>query len=208
MTGAAESVSAAFLADPASWLGSRLDAMPCKVEVIPLKEALMRECEPGKGGCVREFLRNAIADEKAAIEALPSDGQSLRGDQVEKLRKREKGGEERPSVDVYLRMPDCLMLVECKYRAHPDTAIVKSVEAFDRAVMRKFRASREFLACQGCRALAEDSVVLFNAESKEKVLSMFLRLQLQDDRRTLRSFRILDTCGFRDEYMKTVALSQ
>lgn len=197
-------LSSFFLIDPGSWLGSRLDCG--KLESVPLKVALAHECTPNKGAKCRESLQIALDRELMTLAGLAEDGHALRLDRVEALRSQSCGGDAQPSVDVCIRMREELMLVECKYKATPETSIVKSVAAFDRSVIRKFSASHSFLTHEGACQFHNDKIVLFNADSKEKVLSMFLRVCLEEEGSALQEYRIMDTVEFWNTYHTDFAL--
>ena len=93
-------------------------------------------------------------------------------------------------------------MIECKYRASPETKIVSSVTAFQKEIVEKFKNSRIFILKQSERQISGDCVVLFNSESAEKVKAMFFRLQLEDDDNKLFSeYRIMDTETFCHEYL-------
>jgi len=191
-------LSSLFLIEPGSWLGNQLDCG--KLESVSLKVALAHECRPNKGESYRDAVRIALNRETMTIEELTEDGHALRLDRIEALRAQSCGEDTQPSVDVCIRMRDNLMLVECKYKAMPETSIVKSIAAFNHSVVRKFSASHSFLAHEGACRFHDDKIVLFNADSKEKVLSMFLRVCLEDAGKALREYRIMDTVEFWSTY--------
>ena len=88
------------------------------------------------------------------------------------------------------------MLVECKYKAMPETSIVKSVKTFRETVCRKFDASQSFYAHEGATSFLDERIVLFNRESKDLVVSMFNRLKLEGPDSSLRRYQIMDTHDF------------
>ena len=138
-----------------------------------------------------------MAAELKTIASLPNGGCALRGDKVAKLYAREMGICARKSVDVCADSTSGILLIECKYRAQPETQIVKDVRSFRENVLQKFEETVSFLAEQTTRRIYGRFVVLFNAESLQKVNSMFMRLKLEDDdRRLFANFDILDTKSF------------
>ena len=183
-----------FHLSPKSWLGKRLDSG--RQEVVSPKEALVCECKPPKNEPIQEALQPSLERELSVISSLPTDGFALRTDRVETLRAKETGEPLRPSVDICIRAGKSLLLVECKYRAMPETQIVKSVKTFQNTVARKFDASQSFYANEGATRFFSDRIVLFNAASKDKVLNMFRRLQLEETDSPLRIYKIMDTEGF------------
>ena len=191
--------SALFFLSPESWLGKRLDGASQSMVISP-KETFLDECRPKKGAPVSEELQTSLVHEMSEIESLSDAGVALRADHIEDLRVKEVGGSRNPSVDVCIRAGTALMLVECKYRAMPETSIVKSVKTFQEKVCRKFDASQSFYAHEGVQTFWDERIVLFNCESKDKVLSMFRRLQLEDSDSSLRRYLILDTRDFRVKY--------
>ena len=195
--------SSLFHLRPDSWLGGLLDSG--RQEVVPPKAALSFECRQNKGECIREDLVETLQREQVAIESCPSCGHALRGDRVETARAYMACEDHKPSVDIVMALPETLLLVECKYKALPETRIVKTIEAFDANVMRKFRASREFFSQQGATAFAPDAVVLFNADSIDKVASMFNRLKLENDAEELRFYKVMDTAQFDQTFLQAFA---
>ena len=185
-----------------SWLGKRLDNG--LQQVVSPKEALACECQPRENGAIQESLQASLARELSVISTLPTEGFALRTDRVEVFRAKETGEPLRPSVDICIRAGDSLMLVECKYRAMPETQIVKSVKAFQNTVARKFDTSQSFYANEGATRFFSDRIVLFNAASKDKVLNMFRRLQLEDTDSPLRMYKIMDTEGFWATYHEII----
>ncbi len=185
-----------------SWLGSLLDSG--RQEVVTPKRALACECKPNKGDSTNGMLRESLKRESLVIEGLPDVGFSLRADRIEVMRARESGESRSPSIDVCARAGENLLLIECKYKAMPETTIVKSIDAFNFSVARKFDASRRFFSKEGANSFVEDYVVLFNADSKDKVVSMFNRLQLETGGASLRQYKIMDTADFRERYGSVV----
>ena len=112
--------SSQFFLSPESWLGRWLDSDGQALVVLP-KVALSHECQAQKGETVPEELRMSLEREMSEIDAIPDTGVALRSDRVEALRAREFGESQNPSVDVCIRAGRALMLVECKYRAMPET---------------------------------------------------------------------------------------
>jgi len=195
-------LSALFRVSSAEWLGLCLDSGI--QDVCSIRSALAFECKQKKGQSPRLDLQEALDREMAVINQIPDVGFALRGDNVEKARAAEFKEDLMPSVDVYVAGTGELLMVECKYRAVPETQIVKSVESFTDSVARKFDAAIAFLKSQGAAAIANDRIVLFNAESKDKVISMFKRLQLQDDATALKPYCVMDTEGFWQTYQQTI----
>lgn len=182
-----------------SWLGMRLDGNEHS-QVYSMREALTFECKPGKGESPQADLQNALKEELQFINLLPCGGLALRGDVIEASWSSEFHVDRRPSVDVFACGMNDLLLVECKYRAVPETQIVKSIEAFRHSVSRKFDATTSFLTEQGANSIANVRVVLFNAESIDKVLSMFNRLRLEDENSELGLYQLMDTRDFGTRY--------
>lgn len=195
--------SALFHLSSESWLGKRLDD-GWRLVVSP-KEALACECKPAKGEILREDLRASLEHELAVIWSLPDTGVALRSDRIEALRAKEFGESQNPSVDICIRTETAILLVECKYKAMPETSIVKSVKTFHETVCRKFEATQSFYAHEGVHAFLDERIVLFNGESKDKVVSMFNRLKLEDADSSLRRYLIADTYGFWMRYRSFVA---
>lgn len=181
---------------PSSWLARQLDEGRC--QICTLKEALAYECKPNKHEELQSDLREAVETELGVITALPNGGSAIRCDLVEKLHASEFDEEQKPSVDICSGTWPELLLVECKYKAMPETSIVKTISAFDYNVGRKFAATASFLWDEGATSISSRRIVLFNAGSKDKVLSMFRRLLLEvDDEDTdLKSYLIMDTLEF------------
>lgn len=190
---------------PASWLGMRLDSG--RQEIITPKKALARECLPSKGDKLDEALKQSLAYESMVIDGLPDIGLALRSDKVEAKRAREFGESKFPSVDVCVRAGESLMFVECKYKAMPETSIVKSIDEFNVKVVRKFEASQCFYSNEGATLFFGDCIVLFNADSKDKVISMFRRLQLETEGASLQQYKIMDTADFWERY-KSIIVSE
>lgn len=189
-----------FGLNPSSWLARQLDAGRC--QICTLKEALAYECRTNKHEELRPDLRESVEVELDVIAALPNGGTAIRCDQVEKLRASKFGEEQKPSVDICSGAGPELLLVECKYKASPETSIVKTISAFDYNVGRKFAATTSFLRDEGMSSISSQRIVLFNAGSKDKVLSMFRRLLLEvdDDDNDLKSYLIMDTMEFHANY--------
>ena len=185
-----------FGLEPASWLARQIDEGRCRV--CTLKDALACECRPNKHEELRFDLRESVEAELGVIMALPNGGFAIRSDQVEKLRASELRESPKPSVDICSGAGPELLLVECKYKALPETSIVKTISAFDYSVGRKFAATESFLRNEGVSSISSQRIVLFNAGSKDKVLSMFMRLQLEvdDDDTDLKSYLIMDSMAF------------
>lgn len=185
-----------FGLNPSSWLARKLDEGRC--QICTLKEALACECRPNKHEELRSDLRESLEAELGVITALPNGGFVIRCDQVEKLRASELRESPKPSVDICSGAGPELLLVECKYKALPETSIVKTISAFDYNVGRKFVATESFLRNEGASAISSQRIVLFNAESKDKVMSMFKRLPLEvdGDDSDLKSYLIMDTMEF------------
>ncbi len=179
---------------PDSWLGVRIRSG--RQEIVLLKKALMYECRLQKYVEADEPLHRMIEAELRVINVLSDKGYSLRVDGVETARAEESQESRQPSVDIAVSMPACLLMVECKYRAFPETSIVKSIEAFTANIVRKFEASQRFFEQEGCTSFCPERIVLFNALSKEKVISMFRRLQLENEGRLLHHYKIMDTADF------------
>lgn len=187
-----------------SWLGLRLDGSECN-QVYSMREALAFECKAGKGESPQSDLQNALKEELQLINQLPEGGLALRGDVIESAWSSEFRVDKRPSVDILSRGPEDLLLVECKYRAMPETKIVKTIEAFRYNVSRKFDATISFLSEQGVQRVADVRVVLFNAGSIDKVLNMFNRLRLEDEDSELSVYQLMDTCDFGKRYADRLA---
>ena len=185
-----------FGLEPTSWLVRQIDEGRC--QICPLKEALACECRPNKHEELRSDLCELVEDELGVITALPNGGTAIRCDLVEKQRASELGEGQKPSVDICSGAGPELLLVECKYKTLPETSIVKTISAFDYNVGRKFAATTSFLRNEGVPSISSKRIVLFNAGSKDKVLSMFRRLLLEedDDDNDLRSYLIMDTMEF------------
>lgn len=181
-----------------SWLGKRLDSG--RQEVVSPKRALACECKPNKGDTVVEVLKASVERESAVIDGLPEVGFALRADRVEAKRAEECKEQALPSVDVCIRTGAALMLVECKYKAMPETSIVKSIDAFNSYVVRKFESSLSFFRTEGASSFSSDRIVIFNAASKDKVISMFRRLQLELNDKSLSKYKIMDTADFWMQY--------
>ena len=190
--------SALFHLSPESWLGKKLDA-DARLVVSP-KVALSFECQPTKGAEASKELKERLVSEQGVIDGLPDVGFALRADRIEALRGKEFGDGQCPSVDLCIRTRESLILVECKYKALPETSIVKSVKVFNSTVARKFDAAQSFYRHEGARQFFDERIVLFNGDSVDKVLSMFRRLQLENEGRPLRQYVIVDTNGFWSRY--------
>ena len=187
-----------FHLSSASWLGVRLESG--RQEVVSPKKALACECKPNKGDTVADVLKASLELESAVIDGLPEMGFALRADRVEAKRAEECKEHASPSVDVCIRAGTTLMLVECKYKAMPETSIVKSIDAFNFYVVRKFESSMSFFRTEGANSFFNDRIVIFNAASKDKVISMFRRLQLELNDKSLNQYKIMDTADFWMQY--------
>ena len=196
------SKSELFHLAPESWLGLRLDSG--RQEIITPKKALACECLLNKGDKLDEALKLPLAQESRMVEELPDIGFALSSDKIEAKRAKECGESPSPSVDVCIRAGENLMLVECKYKAMPETSIVKTIDAFNFTVVRKFEASRRFYLHEGAHSFVDDCIVLFNGDSKEKVISMFRRLQLETEGTSLRQYKIMDTADFWQQYESVI----
>lgn len=192
-------LSEQFHVCPDSWLGLRLDGNEHN-QVYSMREALKFECKAGKGESPQPDLQNALKEELQLIDQMPAGGLVLRGDVIEAAWSSEFHVDKRPSVDILSSGADDLLLVECKYRAMPETQIVKTIEAFRSNVSRKFDATMSFLTEQGVHGTADVRVVLFNAGSIDKVLNMFNRLRLEDEYSELSAYRLMDTNDFGKSY--------
>lgn len=192
------SKSKLFHVAPESWLGLRLDSG--RQEVVSPKKALACECKPNKGDTVADVLKASLELEAAFIDKLPEVGFALRADRIEAKRAEECKEQTSPSVDVCIRAGAALMLVECKYKAMPETSIVKSVDSFNFSVARKFESSLSFFRTEGASSFSSDRIVIFNAASKDKVISMFRRLQLELNDKSLSQYKIMDTADFWMQY--------
>lgn len=192
-------LSEQFHVCPDSWLGLRLDGSGHN-HVYSMRDALRLECKAGKGESSQPDLQNALEEELQLINRLPAGGPALRGDVIEAAWSSELRVDKHPSIDVLSSGADDLLLVECKYRAMPETQIVKTIEAFRYNVSRKFDATISFLSEQGVHGIADVRVVLFNAGSIDKVRNMFNRLRLEDEDSELSVYRLMDTCDFGKRY--------
>lgn len=195
--------SALFHLSPESWLGKRLDG-DWQMMVVSPKVALACECKPKKGEDLREELRISLAREMSEIDSLPDAGVALRADRIEALRAQEFEEPQDSSVDICVRAGTALMFVECKFKAMLETSIVKSVKTFHEIVCRKFDAAQSFYEHEGVHAFLDERIVLFNSESKDKVVSMFNRLKLEDADSSLRRYLIMDTHDFWMKYQDVV----
>ena len=191
-----------FHLSPESWLGRKLDA-DTQLVVSP-KVALTFECRMNKGESLSAALQSSLDGERAEIDTMSEEGVALRADRIEALHVRECGGSANPSVDICIRAGSVLMLVECKYKALPETSIVKDIETFNSKVARKFDASQTFYRHEGAHQFYDERIVLFNGDSVDKVLSMFKRLLLEEDDEGLNRYVITDTQGFHSRYWKMV----
>lgn len=168
---------------PDSWLAEKV--FQGKIQIITPARALAFECAGGKGTEVSDELKGILIAEKQIIDRMPQVGSAIRCDKAERLHAEECGASARKTVDVCVATAQGLLLVECKYRARPETALFYSAEHFDNQVMEKFRSTQKLWAPQTEKPIRSESIVLFNSASIEKVLSMFYRLRLEDDARKL-----------------------
>lgn len=183
-----------------SWLLRKVQER--KVLPYGLKEVLKLECDRQKGETYTQDQIEILNEEQSVIDNLPFDTCALRGDKIEKLYANESHVDKKKSVDVYTVIDDQIFLIECKYKAWPETKIVSSVESFQKEIVDKFKNSRTFMSKQSERLISRDCVVLLNRDSVEKVRSMFLRLRLEDDSSELFSeYQILDTEAFGSMYL-------
>ena len=191
-----------FHLSPESWLGMQLDSG--QQEVISPKKALACECKSNKGDAVPSVLKASLEQEMVAIKKLPEVGFALRCDKIEEKRAKDAREQQLPSVDACIRAGGVLMLVECKYKALPETSIVKTIKEFESKVVRKFEASELFYRHEGVNSFLPDRIVLFNADSKDKVINMFRRLQLETGGSLLRRYKIMDTADFWMNYESVI----
>lgn len=187
---------------PESWLGKKLDA-DARLVVSP-RDALAFECRTNKGEPLSAALHSSLDGERAEIDNMSEEGMALRGDRIEVLHVKECGGLTNPSVDICIRAGNALMLIECKYKALPETSIVKDIETFNSKVARKFDVSQTFYRHEGAHQFYDERIVLFNGDSVDKVLSMFNRLLLEEEDAGLKQYVITDTHGFRRAYWQMV----
>lgn len=187
---------------PESWLGKKLDA-DARFVVLP-KAALAFECGTNKGDPLSAALQASLDGERAEIDNMSEEGMALRGDRIEALHVKECCGLTNPSVDICIRTGAALMLVECKYKALPETSIVKDVETFNSKVARKFDASQTFYQHEGAHQFYDERIVLFDGDSVDKVLSMFNRLLLEKEDKDLKRYVITGTHGFCRAYWQKV----
>ena len=178
-----------------TWLFDKVQQK--KVLPFQLKDSLRYECVKQKGESYTDGMIDALDAELAVIEALPQGGCALRGDKIEKLFAKNP----RKSVDIYTVIDERILLIECKYKAYPETKIVSSSAVFNDEIVIKFENAKSFLSTQSGKEISKEFIVLFNCESVEQVKSMFLRLKLEDDSGRLYSeYRILDTKMFQSQY--------
>ncbi len=183
-----------------TWLSARIH--DGKVQVLPLRDALKVECTWCEGVKCSE---DVLEEESQVIDSVPCDVSSIRSDKVERLAAREAERPQRSSVDVCCRMTTEMLLVECKYRAYPETGLVKNLDAFNSEIVQKFENSSSSLGEFLGLPFSDDRVVLFNHESVDKVLSMFNRLRKEnDDVHHLASYVIVDTSEFLNRYFPAV----
>lgn len=135
---------------PESWLGKKLDA-DARLVVSP-RDALAFECRTNKGEPLSAALHSSLDGERAEIDNMSEEGMALRGDRIEVLHVKECGGLTNPSVDICIRAGNALMLIECKYKALPETSIVKDIETFNSKVARKFDVSQTFYRHEGAHS--------------------------------------------------------
>ena len=197
-----------FGLDPSSWLARRLDEGRC--QICTLREALAYECRPNKHEELPPALCESVESELGIITALQNGGVAMRCDQAEKLRASELGEDQRSSVDICSGAGPELLLVECKYKAMPETSIVKTISSFNYTVGRKFAATMSFLRGEGVSSISSQRIVLFNTGSKDKVLSMFRRLLLEgdSDENDLMSYLIMDSMDFYTNFANHFTLQE
>jgi hypothetical protein len=116
-----------------SWLSKKVQDK--KVLSYDLKDALRFECDRQKGEKYTLEQIGTLNAEQAVIDSLPASACSLRGDKIEKLYACELHINEKKSVDIYTVIDDLILLIECKYRASPETKIVSSVTACQKEIV-------------------------------------------------------------------------
>ena len=134
-----------YISNPKLWKSSR------KCSLLAL---LLFEAAPKKDSS--EDTKAMLVKEQAQINGLfgkcPLLG--LNGDDVERLRRKEEGGELNKSADIYVfhgELSDPLHMVECKYRyaLAEDEVYGCRVRSIFEELQGKFTASRSFLVRQG-----------------------------------------------------------
>lgn len=134
-----------YISNPRLWKSSQ------KCSLVAL---LLFEAAPKKDSS--EDAKKMLAREQAQINALfgkcPLVG--LSGDDVEKLRRKEEGGELNKSADIYVfhgELSDPLHMVECKYRYALSEGGMhgRRVRSIFEELQGKFTDSRRFLVGQG-----------------------------------------------------------
>ncbi len=185
-----------FAVKDGTWLVSRIHEG--KVNVSSLCDALKIECvwKEGQG-----ISKDILDKELQVINEVPQHISCIRCDKIERLSAEESHRSQQKSVDICCQISDEMLLVECKYRAIPETCIVKTIKAFNSKIVEKFENSSSFLTNFLNKPFSDDRVVLFNHESIDKVLNMFRRLRLEHDEvHQLANYVIVDTAGFLEHY--------
>ena len=159
-----------YISNPKLWKSSR------KCNLVAL---LQFEAAPKKDSS--EDTKAMLEKEQAQINELfgkcPLVG--LSGDDVEKLRRKEEGGELNKSADIYVfhrELSDPLHMVECKYRyaLAEDGLHGRRVRSIFEDLQGKFTASRRFLVGQGREV---DDMVWVVSNSK---VASILRAEIVD----------------------------
>ena len=183
-----------YISNPKLWRSSR------KCSLVAL---LLFEAAPKKDSS--EDTKAMLAKEQSQINQLfgrcPLAG--LSGDDVEKLRRKEEGGELNKSADIYVfhrELCDPLYMVECKYRyaLAGDGLHGRRVRSIFEELLGKFMASRRFLVGQGREVDNRVWVV-----SNSKVASI-LKAEIADlcVEAGLESLHVVDNDGLHEDWLR------
>ena len=185
---------AEYISNPKFWKSSR----KCSLTAL-----LLFEAAPKKDSS--EDIKAMLAKEQAQINKLfgrcPLAG--LSGDDIEKLRRKEEGGELNKSVDIYVfhgELSDPLHMVECKYRyaLAEDDSHGRRVRSIFKELMGKFMSSRHFLIGQGREV--DDSIWVV---SNSKIASI-LKAEITDlcVEAGLEPLNVVDNDGLHEDWLR------
>jgi hypothetical protein len=161
-----------------TWLGRQTAC--AKVSWQALSMVLYKECSLSSGDRDCKVPVAILEADRQKIQALPEKLKCLDGDL---LARQYSVADRIPcSTDIYywLFKEKAFVLVECKFKAYPETSQVKTPEAFEEKIARKFDASQRFLTENQC-VFNQARLVLFNSESKDNVFRMFQYLKLASE---------------------------
>ncbi len=158
-----------------------------------------------------------LSDEKLYIKKeIPNNITALHGDEVEDARASyvivgKPNARKRPvkSIDACFPLDNKIFLTECKYCVVPTTSMLCDSSSFQRKIGKKFQNAIRFYPQYLSKPLADEYLVLVNHEHKDMLISMFMRLKKESDKKKSKfdKYVILDTKEFKEKYLQSPALT-